>query len=604
MKQFFKFVLATITGLILTFALVVIFFIVLIAGLVSSASSDKTFNVKANSVLHINFSEPILERTPFNPFSDMSTSSISGMIVSQPFIANRFGFMLGKEIGLNDILEDIKRAKNDSAIKGIFMDVSQVPAGVATLEEIHNALLDFKSSGKFILSYSESYSQGAYYVSSVADKIYLNPQGALDWKGLSAQIMFFKGALEKLEINAQIFRHGKFKSAVEPFDLDKMSPANRAQTMVYINSLWDHMLEGISKSRTISVEELNALADGLSIRLPEDAVKFKLVDGLKYKDEIIDELKTKLGVKTKDKINYVELAEYARAEKEKNKAKGKIAVIYAVGNIGGGEGDEQSIGSEGLSKTIREARLDTTIKAIVLRVNSPGGSALASEIIWREALLAKKTKPFIVSMGDVAASGGYYISCAADVIVAEPNTITGSIGVFGMMPNVQKFFNNKLGITIDTANTNKHSDVGSAFRPVSAEEGQFIQQSVENVYDVFITKVADGRKKTKAEIDSIGQGRVWSGVDAKRIGLVDELGGINEAIKIAAEKAKLDKYKVVELPKQKNILEELFKNIGGDAQTQLLKSELGENYSIYKHIKEMNTMKGIQARMPYDLIVY
>ncbi len=589
MKQFFKYVLATMTGLLFAFILSVILLIVICMGIVGASSKEKTFKVKANSLLHLKFTSPIPERTPTNPFKDFNFSSFSG----------------NKEVGLNDILENIKKAETDADIKGIYMDMSSVPAGVATIEEIRNALIAFKSSGKFILSYSEGYTQGAYYLSSVADKIYLNPQGNMDWKGLSAQIMFFKGALEKLEITAQIFRHGKFKSAIEPFDLDKMSKANRLQTMSYVGAIWNHILEGISKSRGITVEELNRMADELALRTPEDAVQFKLVDGLKYKDEIIAELKSKLGLAEKDKLNTVEMDEYVRTpNKEKKKGKDKIAIIYAVGTIQGGEGDEETIGSERISKALREARLDSTVKAIVFRVNSPGGSALASDVIWREAMLAEKVKPFIVSMGDVAASGGYYISCAADVIVAQPNTITGSIGVFGLLPNAQKFFNNKLGITIDTANTNKHSDMGNIFRPVSPVEGKFVQQSVEHIYDIFIGKVADGRKKSKADIDSIGQGRVWSGVDAKKIGLVDELGGIKEAVKIAAARAKLDKYKIVELPKQKDFLESLMKEISEDAETKVLKRELGINFEYYKHFKEMTSMEGVQARMGYDVVLY
>jgi protease-4 len=590
MKQFFKYVLATMTGLLFAFILSVLILIIIGVSIIGAASSkDKTFKVKTNSVLHLNFSSAVMERTPNNPFKDFNFSSFSG----------------NKQIGLNDILENIKKAETDPDVKGIYMDMSSVPAGIATIEEMRNALLEFKKSGKFILSYSEGYNQGAYYLSSVADKIYLNPQGNLDWKGLSAQIMFFKGAMEKLDISAQIFRHGKFKSAIEPFDLDRMSAANRLQTMSYVGAIWNHILEGISKARAIPVEDLNRMADQLEVRMPEDALRLKMVDGLKYKDELIAELKGKLGLQEKDKINTVEMEEYARTpRRDKKHGKEKIAIIYAVGSIQGGEGDEETIGSERISKALREARLDSTIKAIVFRVNSPGGSALASDVIWREALLAEKAKPFIVSMGDVAASGGYYISCAADVIVAQPNTITGSIGVFGILPNAQKFLNNKLGITIDTANTNKHADMGSVFRPVSPEEGKVVQQGVEHIYDVFIGKVAAGRKKTTAEVDSIGQGRVWSGVDAKRLGLVDELGGINDAINIAAQKAKLESYKIVELPKQKDFLESLFKEVTEDTETRVLKKELGINYEYYRHFREMTGLDGVQARMSYDVVLF
>ncbi len=593
MKQFLKQVLAavigSVIGMLLTFFIGIILIVVIAAAAFSSASKEKTVHVKANSVLHLNLTQPVTERTTNNPLKDFNFSS----------------FTSNKQLGLNDILSAIENAKSDPDIKGIYMDMGSVPAGMATVEEIRNALIDFRKSGKFILSYSENYSQGAFYLASVADKIYLNPQGVMDWKGLSAQLMFFKGALEKLEINAQIFRHGKFKSAIEPFDLDKMSAANRLQTMSYMDALWNHLLEGITATRHVPAEELNRLADQLGIRKPQDALSHKFVDGLKYKDEIIDELKDKLALKEKSKINFVELEDYSRAaKKDKKSGREKIAVIYAVGTIGGGEGDEENIGSDRISKTIREARLDSTIKAIVLRVNSPGGSALASDVIWREVLLAEKAKPVIVSMGDVAASGGYYISCAADIIVAQPNTITGSIGVFGLLPNAQKFFSDKLGITFDTANTNKHADLGTPFRPVSPEEGRVIQESVEDIYNAFIGKVADGRKKKSQEIDSIGQGRVWSGTDAKRIGLVDTLGGIGTAIKIAARMAKTENYRIIELPRQKDFWEALVKDITEDSETRILKKELGLNYVYYNNFRDLALSRGVQARMPYDLLVY
>lgn len=587
MKQFFKYVFATITGVVISFFLILIILGFIIAGIVGAASSEKEFTTKENSVLQIAFDSPITERTANNPFKNFN-----------------FGGLDKNVAGLNDILQNIEKAESDENIKGALIDLTSVPAGVATMEEIRNALLHFKKSGKFILAYSENYTQGAYYLASTADKIYLNPEGGLDWKGLSAQMMFFKGTLEKLEVEAQIFKHGKYKSAAEPFYADKLSPANREQIERYIGAVWNHLVDGISKERKISVEELNNIANNLEIRSAKNALEKKMVDGLLYKDELLAELRKKLGIKENKKINYVNIADYTDKKKATNKSKNKIAIVYAVGGIEGGEGDDETIGSERISKALREARMDSSIKAVVLRVNSPGGSALASDVIWREVLLTKKVKPVVVSMGDVAASGGYYISCAADVIVAEPNTITGSIGVIGMIPNMKKFFNNKLGITFDTVNTNRMSDFGGVSRAFTPQERIIIEQQIETIYDGFITKVAEGRKMTKANVDSLGQGRVWIGTDAKEKGLVDELGGIKEAIAIAAKKANLTDYKTTDLPKMKDPLESLLSGLEEEASTRIMKNKLGAEYDLYTHYKNMMNMKGIQARMPFELLVY
>jgi protease-4 len=506
-------------------------------------------------------------------------------------------------IGLDDIISSLKKAKTDINIKGIYLEISDPKAGFATLEEVRNALLDFKTSGKFIYSYSECYSQKAYYLASTASKLYLNPQGALEIKGLSSQIMFFKKMLEKLDMEVQIFRHGKFKSAIEPFMLDKMSDANRSQVEIYLGSLWGHMIEGIGKSRNITVDEINNMANNLSIRNPEDALKYKLVDELTYEDEVLSAIRKNIQIHETDKINFASLEDYSDFATDTKVSKDKIAVIYAVGEIESGDGSDEKIGSVRIAKAIRDARLDKNIKAIVLRVNSPGGSALASDVIWRETVLAQKTKPFIVSMGDVAASGGYYISCAADRIFAQPNTITGSIGVFGMIPNAQKALSEKLGITIDTVNTNKHSDVGTILRGATPVEYQYIQQSVEHIYDIFISKVALGRKTSKNSIDSIGQGRVWSGADAIKINLVDELGGINDAIAYAAKQAKLTNYKLVNLPKQRDPIQELLGNTTDEIETRTMKSNLGEQYIYVKQIKNVLQLKGVQARLPYEMII-
>jgi protease IV len=589
MKQFFKTVFASLLGTLLASVIFVLLIIGMIGAIAAISGSEKEVEVKENSILAVKFEGPITDRSSKNPFQNL------GAIFSKE-----------QAIGLDDILNNIEKAKEDENIKGIYMEITSVPAGIAMVEEIRTKLLEFKNAGKFIIAYSEYYTQGAYYLASVADKVYLNPQGAIDFKGLSAELMFFKNALAKLEVEPQIIRHGKFKSAIEPFILEKMSDENREQTMTYIGSIWNHMVEGISKSRSVSAEELNKIADEMLLQKAEDAVKYKFADQLAYKDEILEILKEKTEAKAVDKINSVSIADYTNAKEKKKKdfTKDKIAVIYAVGEIDGGEGDDEKIGSERISKAIREARLDEKVKAIVLRVNSPGGSALASEVMWREVVLAKQAKPVIVSMGNVAASGGYYISCAADTIVAEPNTITGSIGVFGVLFNAQGFMNNKIGITFDTVKTNMHADIGSINRPLMASERDIIQKSVEHVYDVFITRVAEGRNLTKEQVDEIGQGRVWSGVDAKRIGLVDVLGGLETAIEIAAQKAGLENYKLLSLPKQKDPLEELFSKGTSGVEEAMVKHFLGENAKYYMTLDRLKRYSGIQTRMPYEVEIH
>lgn len=588
MKHFFSSLLATILGIIITSFLLVFIFIIIITSIVASSSSDKPTVVKANSILKLNFETPVVDRSPNNPMANFDFMSMKN----------------NKSLGLNDILKNLKKAKTDDNIKGIYIETMGINAGIATVEEIREALIDFKESGKFILSYSDVYTQKAYYLASVADKIYLNPQGALEFKGMGAELMFFKNALEKLGVEPIIIRgkNNKFKSAVEPFMYDKMSEANRLQTQTYMGSIWNYLLKGISESRGISVEELNLLADSMKIDNAKSAATYKLVDNLKYKDEVIDELKELSGIGNDDKLKFVSLGKYDKApDKNKTFGKKKIAVIYGTGQIDMGDGNEESIGSEGLSSAIRKARKDSSIKAIVLRVNSPGGSALASDIIWREVILAKAVKPVIVSMGDVAASGGYYISCPADVIVANPTTITGSIGVFGVLWNGQKFLNEKIGITVDRVTTNAHSDIGSMFRPMEDCEKAVIQNSVQDIYDTFITHVSEGRSITKEEVDNIGQGRVWSGINAKEIGLIDEFGGMKKAIEIAAEKAGLEDYKIVEFPKQKDPMQELLKELKGEAETYFMAERLGQSYKYLKAYDNILKIKGIQARMPYDV---
>ena len=593
MKQFFKFVFATLVGIILAGVIL----IVVIIGIVVAARGDKHVEVDSDSVLHIVFTKDIPERTPYNPLSGLDFLGLDG----------------DKNLGLNDILANIKRAKTDENIKGIFLDESYMLSGQATTEEVRDALIDFKKSGKFIIAYSEVYTQGFYYLASVADKVYINPKGLFEFSGFNSQITFFKGALDKLGIQAQIIKVGTYKSAVEPFVLSKMSDANRMQVNSYLGSLYNYFLTGISNSRKISKDSLFNIANNLKIQLPEDALKYKLVDGLKYKDEVLDELKERTGVSLKKDLHKVEMGDYATGntstdedEDGKKAIKNQIAIVYASGEINGGEGDDNTIGSEKISSALRKVRLDDNVKAVVLRVNSPGGSSLASDVIWREVMLTKKVKPIIVSMGDLAASGGYYISCAADSIIAEPNTLTGSIGIFAIIPNLQKLFNDKLGITFDGVKTGKYADLGDLSRPLSAEERAILQNNVNHGYDDFTKAVAEGRHKTQAYINSIGQGRVWTGEQAVKIGLVDRLGNINDAIWSAAKKANIKKYKIVPYPEQKK---GVFNKFGSDISTQMkahfVKSELGDNYRYYEQIKGLTQMmKSPQMRMPYDIVIH
>jgi protease-4 len=482
-----------------------------------------------------------------------------------------------------------------------------IQAGMATVEEIRSALKDFKTSGKFIYAYGDFLTQKAYYLVTIADSVILNPQGSVDFRGLGGERTFYKKGLEKLGVEMQIVRHGKFKSAVEPFLLDKMSPENRLQTETYLKSLWNEMLTDISASRKMGMDELNDIADMVATFRKADFAKQKnMVDRLKYKDQVIDDLKKLTGTSEKDDVKAVDIYKYIKVP-EKREQKGlsrkKIAVIYASGNIDLGVSD-YDIKSEELSKTIREARRDSSIKAIVLRINSPGGSAYGSEVIWREVKLAAETKPVIASMGDVAASGGYYIACAANTIMADRTTITGSIGIFGMIPNAQKLLTDKLGITLDVVTTNEHSDMISITRPMTTFERDLMQQTIEEGYDTFITRVADGRKIDKSAVDDIGQGRVWAAPNAKEIKLIDAFGGLTDAIELAKKMAKLDNFRIINLPKLKDPFEELLKEFSGSARAGFMKDELGENYKYYEQLRGLLSQKGILARLPYDIDIH
>ncbi|MFC4211143.1 signal peptide peptidase SppA [Pedobacter lithocola] len=587
MREFFKYLFASMLGFFLS--IIVVFFIcfVIIAAAISSIDDDKTVTVGNNSVLFLNLDQAITERTPKNPFGNL------------PIVG-------GEEkdgIGLNDLLKSIKRAKNDDNIKCIYLNVGSPNAGFATMREVRNALIDFKKSHKKILAYSEVYTQGAYYLASVADKLYLNPEGALEFKGFSSELTFFKGTLEKVGVEMQVIRVGNYKSAVEPYILDKMSDYNRKQVTAYVGGLYNTFLTDIAQSRDIQKDSLYSIADNYKIREPKDAVGFKMIDGLKYKDEVLEELKAISGKTKKQSISSVSINDYAKNNGSTGSEKDKIAVIYANGEITGGEGSDNQIGSERISRAIRKARLDDDIKAIVLRVNSPGGSALASDVIWREIVLTKKEKPVIASFGDVAASGGYYIGCAADSIFVQPNTITGSIGVFGIIPNFQNLMTNKLGITFDGVKTGKYADIMATNRPMTAGERFIIQNELNRIYNGFITRVADGRKKTKAYIDSIGGGHVWIGTDAVQIGLADRIGSFNDAINAAAKKANVKEYKVVEYPDVIDPLKSLLEESTDKIKTYYTKQELGDNYLLYQQMKKVIASSGIQARMPFEAVI-
>jgi protease IV len=484
------------------------------------------------------------------------------------------------------------------------LDVGMLSTGYATVEEIRNALIKFKESGKFIYAYGSVYTQKAYYLASVASKIYLTPGGMIEFGGIHSQHVYFKGTLEKLGVEMQVFKVGKFKSAVEPYIEDKMSEAARAQTQIYIDAIWSHVRKQIALSRGINADSLNSFADKMPLFLdPSVFVESGLIDSLIYKDELLTELKNLTGTKQSDDLNALKNKQYASAFVEKESegiVRDKIAVIYAAGGIDTGGSD--GIKSDDLARTIRQARRDSSIKAIVLRINSPGGSALGSEIIWREVKLAKETKPLVVSMGDLAASGGYYIACAADSIVAHPTTLTGSIGIFGMIPNAENLVK-KVGLSFDGAKTNQHSDMPAFDRPFRPEEKKLMQAYVERGYQLFTQRCADGRGTSRAYIDSVGQGRVWAGDNALAIRLVDKTGGLSTAIDIAKHMAKLDKYRITELPEEEDPLKEFFKGMGGDVKMWAIKSLSGEAAQYLISIQEMTNAYPLQARLPYDIAV-
>jgi protease IV len=589
MKEFFKFMFASMLGF---FLVSVIFFFILFGMIASLAAFSKrnTVDVKPNSVLHITLSSPIVDRGGGSPFDSFDP----------------FSMWPGASMGLNDIVANLEKAKKDDNIKGILLDLTSTQAGMATLGEIRQAIEEFKESGKFVISYGEMYSQGAYYLASVSDRVYLHPEGMIDFRGLNAEVVFLSNMLKKIGVEAQIIRHGEFKSAAEPLMLERMSPENREQILSYTSSIWNHLLDEISRSRGLTINHLNEVANQFQTRNATLALETQMIDGVKFRDELLEELRTRLDIESGKEISKVSLARYTRAPQPEGArrpvSRDKIAVVYGSGMILPGSGSEQTMGSDRIAAAIREARLDDSVKAIVFRINSPGGSALASDVILREVKLASEVKPVIASMGDLAASGGYYVACAADLIVASPKTITGSIGVFGVIPNMQELFNEKLGITFDNVKTNQFADLASVNRPLTRAERALIQESIEQVYDTFINHVAEGRNIPTSMVDSLGQGRVWSGVEALQNGLVDEYGGLAHAIAKAAEMAEIDAYRLVEFPKRKDFFTRLMEDFGG-VQDVMVKRKLGDTWIYYQQIQELKDIRGIQARLPYNIII-
>lgn len=594
MNQFFKFLFASCLGTALALILLTFIGIGWVSSLATSATATQKTVVKPNSVLELDFKHPIPEKTnnlPMDPF-DFEQKNV---------------------IGLTDMVAAICRAKEDPDIKGIYINATYVLAGKATSSLLRSTLQDFKSSGKFVVAYANYYTQGAYYMASVADSVLLNPVGAVDFRGLSSMIAFYKGLLDKLDVQMKIFYAGKFKSATEPYRLDKMSDENRLQVREYLTALNDIYMRDISASRNIPEAELRRIADRFDGRSSESALQARLVDRIAYEDEAFNLIKQKIGLDQKEKLNRISIEDYHEAKGKKTdlSTKDKIAVVFAEGNIMDGEqGEAGDIYDEKYVKILRKIRQDATVKAVVLRVNSPGGSVLASENILREVLLCKEAgKPVVVSMGDLAASGGYYIACQADSIFAEENTITGSIGVFGMIPMLDKTMKNKLGITYDTVRTGRYSAFGSPMIEFSQEENAMIQARVDAVYEDFLRKVAAGRHKTRDQVHEIAQGRVWPGKKAKEIGLVDDIGGLDRALAAAAKLAGVEKYRTSEYPRTKSGLEQFIDQLthqqdkDDSIKSWLIRSELGDMYPVYKTLRDIRQSQGLQARLPFEMIV-
>jgi protease-4 len=589
MKEFLKYTLATITGIIIASLLFFVIMLATVSAIV--ASGDKPASISNNSILVLKAGVPIPDRGNPNPFAGFDVVNMT----------------LTPTPGLNEILKNIEKASSDNKIKGILIENGLLNSGWATTEEIRNALKEFRGTGKFVISYTDYIlNQECYYLSTAADKIYVNPVAMVEFKGLSSEVVFFKDALDKLGVDVQVIRHGKFKGAVEPFMLNKLSEENKEQIKDYAGSIWNHVIENISESRNIPASELNRIADKLESTVASQALASGLIDGLVYKDVLIDTLKSLSGIDKDKDLNLVSMTKYSKVPdpKKNYSAKSRIAVVYAEGTIVMGKGGENNIGGDSYAEVIRKERRDSSVKAIVLRVNSPGGNAMASDVMWRELELAAQVKPVVVSMGNYAASGGYYISAPGTKIYANPTTISGSIGVFGLIPNAGSLLEDKLGLKMDIVKTNENADFPSITRPMSSYEKEVMQMSIEKTYGDFVNKVASGRKMKESVVDSIGQGRVWSGTSAIKIGLVDEFGGLKASIKGAAELAGITDYSIRELPKLEDPYVKLLSQLGGDIRMNLIKKELGGSGKYLNMIEELKNMSGIQTRLPYFIEIH
>jgi protease-4 len=589
MKTFLKMLLAVIAGMIITSLLFFVIMLSVFSGM--AAAGKKAVDIPEKSVLVIKTGAMIPDRTTTNPFAmfDPVTRSLT------------------QTPGLNEILKNLRNAAEDENISGILIDNGTMPSGWATADEIRTALEEFKESGKFIYSYSDYIMmQESYFISTAADNIWLSPASMFDFKGLASEVTFYREALEKLGIEVQVIRHGKFKGAVEPYMLDKLSDENRSQISEYVGSIWGHVVKAISEARGLSVETVMQLADDLAGYDLARMTGAGMIDGTIYRDQLEDSIRVAAGIEEGKKINYVPMSKYSKVPVKQSGVAGrkKIAVLFAEGSIVMGEGDDTNIGGNRYVTEMRKLRLDTTVKAVVFRVNSRGGNAIASDLIWREVELTSKAKPVIVSMGNYAASGGYYISAAAEKIIASPVTLTGSIGVFGLIPNAQVFLDKKLGINSDVVRTNSHSDAPSLTRPLNTFEKEALQANVERTYSTFTGVVASGRGMRQTAVDSIGQGHVWSGADAIGIGLVDSFGGLNAAISEAASMAGLESYRVIERPEATDFYTKLLKEMTGMARANAVRRELGEASRYYYEMKEIISSAGVQAVMPYYIAIH
>ena len=582
-------VLATIVGIFIF--CMIFFFGIIIIGAIAGGDED-TVSVKKNSVIELDLSKVTLDYAGKTNYKD-------------------FGYFEAEHDGVTDILNAIEAAKTDDKIRGISILNNQSQLGLAQSKAVRDKLEEFKKSGKFVYAYANFFTQGEYYLNSVADQVYLNPMGEVDFKGLSAEILYMKDLQEKTGVKMEVIRHGKYKSAVEPFLTQEMSPENREQMTVLLNSVWSTIVSDIAKSRKLTVVQLNAIANSLGARTPELALANKLVDKVAYEDEYHDAIRAKLKLDKKEKYDFVSITDYAKkaASTVEDYSKNDIiAIIYAQGEIMDGEGDVNIIGEGSINRSLKEAREDDDVKAIVLRVDSPGGNALTSELIWREIEITKKVKPVVVSMGNYAASGGYYIAANADRIFAEPNTITGSIGVFGMLPNMNQLGKN-IGINAEQVKTHDNASGYSVFEPIDETFKGYVLESIERTYATFLKRVADGRKMTTAQVDAIAQGRVWTGIDAHKLGLVDEIGGLDAAIKYAAKLGKTSSYRTENYPEYEKSFDDLLANFTGMAmfktKEQLLKEQLGEEgFQMLEQIKRVKSRKGIQAMMPYEIEIH